>query len=153
VIKAILAFAMLLAAAACGGSGSPAAPTAPTATPTAPAAMPNVAGTWATLIRVPQGAGLMTWDLTQDGTSVSGAVEAGTTNGTRVITGTLVGSLQGDVLFFTITVPPGGYTLDATCASTVEGFGTVGRSEITGVYAGGANCLGAFNGEFLMTKQ
>jgi hypothetical protein len=151
VIRAIPALAMLLAAVACGGGGSPAAPTA-TPTP-AVAAMPNVAGTWATLIRVSQGVGLMTWDLTQDGTRVSGAVQAGTTNGTRLITGTLAGSLQGDVLFFAITVPPGGYTLDATCGSTVEGLGTVGRFEITGVYSGGANCLGAFNGEFLMTKQ
>jgi hypothetical protein len=148
VIRPVLALFILLTTVACGG-GSPSAPTAPTRTPTIPA----VAGTWATIIRVQQGAGLMTWDLAQDGTTVSGDVQAGTFNGTRMVTGALTGSLQADVLFFTITVPRGGYVLDSSCASTIEGFGNVNGAEIRGVYSGGASCAGIFNGEFLMTKQ
>jgi len=122
-------------------------------TPTPTASISAVAGTWTTIIRVQQGAGLMTWVLAQNGTVVSGDVHAGTLNGARLVTGTLAGSLQGDVLFFTITVPAGGFVFDPSCASTVEGFGNVRGSEIRGVYAGGASCAGVFNGEFVMTKQ
>jgi hypothetical protein len=86
-------------------------------------------------------------------TTVAGAVDGGTINGRRMLTGTLSGSLEADVLFFTIAVPPGGLVTDPSCSSTVEGLGTVGRAEIRGVYSGGASCLGIFNGEFLMTKQ
>jgi hypothetical protein len=148
-------FGLIAGATGCGGSS-----------PTMPGSVASANGTWTgTAVdssTAPLGAGgmmgqaamgTMTWQLTQNGSNVTGSMSfSGMPN---MMLGTLSGTLTAEEMTFTMDLPVGSM-MSGTCS--VEASGTAhmnpGTMTMTGSYSGMHSCAGAFNnGQITMTRR
>jgi hypothetical protein len=159
-IAAAAAGAILCATlAACGSS--PASPTPPPVQNT-PAAAINVTGTWNGTGSDSFGPELVTWVLTQSGTTVTGIAElkaADPSDGScgschKVRNGTFAGTLSGDMLSLSMSFPAGGDVPTPICVTDLSGTATVVDRRITASYSGTDTCEGLFaDGKIELTRQ
>lgn len=144
---------LLVAALAFGASvacskSSPASPTPPSTSTL------NLTGTWGGSAIDSTGPGVMTWQLTQSGTSVTGSVVIADSLSVTIARGTLSGTLSGSSLQFTVTIPAGGFDGNASCSGSFTGTASATASSLSGSYAGTQSCTGAFSGGAItLSKQ
>jgi hypothetical protein len=128
------------------------APTTPSAqTPTTTSAS-NISGTWNGTGSDSYSPELVTWVLTQSGTSVTGTVEfkpLDTADGScaschKVKKGTFSGTLSGSALSVAMNFPAGGDVPTPICVAGLNGTATVGDRRITATYSGTDTCEGLF---------
>jgi hypothetical protein len=141
-----------------------------TASPTAPVATQSLTGAWlgsaadssqtlgAGSMMGQASMGAMTWQLTQNGTAVTGSMTFAGSGMQGRMPGTLTGTLSGDILTFTIDMPMGSMhnVLSVTCSSRATGTALINRATMTmtGTYSGAHSCHGPFNnGQMLMTHR
>jgi hypothetical protein len=97
--------------------------------------------------------GTMTWQLTQNGSSVSGSMSfSGMPN---MVRGTFSGTMTAEEVTFTMHMPVGSM-MSGTCS--VEANGTAHMSSdtmtMTGSYSGVNSCAGVFNnGQMTMSRR
>ena len=132
-------------------------------TPTAPTtAAINLSGTWS-------GAGsdsfspeLVTWVLTQSGTTVSGTAEFKAVDASdgscgschKVKKGTFDGTLSGSTLSVSMKFPAGGDVPAPICVADLTGTATVLDRRITATYTGTDTCEGVYStGTIDLTRQ
>ena len=121
--------------------------------PTSPAT--NLTGTWRGNVTVSNVSALMTWTLTQTGTSATGPVVIALPTGVVLMNGTVAGTLSGTNLAFTVTVPPGGIVSQPGCSGQIAGANTVVSSTtMTGAYSvvNSTCATGLTNGTFTLTR-
>lgn len=157
--KRLIAAALLsLLAFACGGNSS---------TPTMPTAAASVTGTWAGTasdsttpalgpggMMGQGGMGTMTWQLTENGTSVTGTMSF-SGMASSMMRGTLSGTMSGEDMTVTMDMPAGSM-MSGTCSSHATGTMHVngGTMTMTGSYSGTNSCAGPFtNGQLTMTRR
>jgi hypothetical protein len=146
-LVATLAAACTVATIACSGKSSPSAPSTPSASL-------NLAGTWAGSASDSSGPGLMTWQLTQSGTAVTGSAVVADSLGVTVARGTLSGTLSGSSLPFTVTIPAGGFDSGPSCTGQFTGTVSATAASMSGSYSGTQSCSGAFSsGTLTLNKQ
>ncbi len=152
---------MLLAsfAAACGGndSMSPSGPTVPM----------SLTGTWAGLGSDSSSAmgagsmmgqtdmGTMTWQLMQNGATVTGPMIFSGSGMENRMAGSFLGTMAGDDMAFTMDLPAGSM-MSSGCSSKATGTARVNATTMTmtGTYSGSNSCSGAFtSGQMTMTRQ
>jgi hypothetical protein len=156
--------------AACG-SMAPALTTAPSPTAPAPAPVapppstsgPVVAsGTWTGVGSDSFSPELMTWVVTQSGTTLSGTADINAVDpadGTcgschKVKRGTLTGTLSGNAVTISMTFPAGGDVPTPICEAKLTATGTVVDRRITGTYTGTDTCEGVYaNGVMDLSRQ
>ena len=107
----------------------------------------NLTGTWSGTASDSSGPGRMTWHLTQNGSAVSGTVNATTPGGTVAFNGTISGIVTSSTLTFTITIPAGGIPVLPQCTASISGATTniIGTS-MSGTYSGTNSCTSPFTG-------
>lgn len=134
---------------------SPSSPTSSTAKAL------DVSGTW-------NGSGsdsfspeLVTWVLTQSGTTVSGTAELKAVDPLdgscgschKVKKGTFAGTLSGSSLTIAMTFPAGGDVPAPICVADLSGTATVADRRITASYTGTDTCEGVYaNGTLELTR-
>ena len=156
------AFAVVLLtwfAAACGGNS----PTTPSGL-TAPM---SVTGTWAGLgsdSSSSMGAGsmmgqadmgTMTWQLTQNESTVTGAMSFSGSGMQNRTAGSFLGTMSGDDMTLTMDLPTVSM-MSSGCSSRATGTARVNRTTMTmtGTYSGSNSCSGAFtSGQMTMTRR
>ena len=153
----IVAVVLAVFGTACGSS--------PT-TPSTSATPMSVTGTWvgsgldssstlgAGSMMGQTGAGTMTWQLTQTGSTVTGSL--GFSGMPAGMPGSFTGTMDQDDMVFTFDTPPMGAMMSSGCAAHVTG--TVHLDEqtmtMTGTYDGTNSCYGAFaDGLMTMTHR
>jgi hypothetical protein len=163
-MKMIAVAVAALFAVGCGGN-SPMAPsmTSPTST-TPPTSQSNVNGTWSgtasdsssglgTGAMMGQaGMGTMTLQMTQNGATVTGTMSHSGMNG--VMPGSFTGTLVGDQLTFTMTLPMN--SMMSACSANATGTASLNWATMTmtGVYQGTHSCSGPFaNGQMTMVRR
>jgi hypothetical protein len=151
--------AVLLAsfAAACGGNAS----MSPSAAST------SVAGVWAgsgsdssssmgaNSMMGQADMGTMTWQLTQNGSTVSGPMSFGGSGMQGRMPGAFLGTMSGDDMTFTMDMPTS-TMMSSGCASRATGTAHVNRTTMTmtGTYSGSNSCSGAFtSGQMSMNRR
>ena len=149
----LLVCALLVADACAGGdsgsSGSP-SPGAPSGTQS------TLSGTWTGNASDSSGSGVISWQLSESGTSFSGSATIGDTrtgvNGRGSISGTVSG---GASITFSISIPAGGFDNPfGSCSANLSGTGQASSSSITGTYSGANSCSGDVgSGQFTVTKS
>jgi hypothetical protein len=125
-------------------------------TPTPPETTVN--GTWKGSLPVQDVTADMSWTLTQVNGAVTGPVLVLLPNGVVLLNGSLVGTLAGSVLTYTISVSAGGIPTQPTCTGQMTGTMTVSlavTSTMTGPMAvTSSNCSPPFaGGTVTLTKQ
>lgn len=132
--------------------------------PAAPSPSVSVAGTWNGTGDDSQGVTIVTWALTQTGTSVSGTVKTQAVDPTdgscnschRNKTGTFSGTISGTTLTLTMFFAAGG-TGDPTpaCTATLTGIASrIAEDTLTAAYSGADSCEGPFmNGTLAMARH
>jgi hypothetical protein len=97
----------------------------------------------------------MTWVMAQSAGAISAPVTAKTALGIVIFNGTLLGTLAGTSLTFTISVPAGGVSGFSDCTAKIDGTASgVSSSTISGTYTGTNSCSGPFtDGRFSLSKQ
>ncbi len=159
--------------AACG-SMTPAMTTAPSPAAPVPSAAPSpvapppasgpavVSGTWAGMGSDSFSPELMTWVVTQSGTTLSGTAQMNAVDpadGTcgschKVKRGTLTGTLSGNAVTISMTFPAGGDVPTPICEASLTATGTVADRRITGTYSGSDTCEGIYsNGVIELARQ
>ena len=116
----------------------------------------NLTGTWSGTAIDASGQVVMTWQLLQSGSAVTGTVIATTNVGAPVYTGgTVTGTLSGTGLTFTVTIPAGSISGLPECSLTLSGsLPDVLANSMAGTYTGTHSCLGAvLNGRLALVKQ
>lgn len=103
------------------------------------------------------GMGGMTWQLTQDGSRVTGTMRFTGTPGFQMpigmMPGTFTGTIDGDQITFTMTMPSGSM-MSAICTAQATGVARITGNTMTGSYSGTNSCMGAFtNGQLTLTRQ
>jgi hypothetical protein len=169
-VRLLLAVAALtFLAAACGSQSMPARATSPTApttptTPPTPTSPPSVAGVWTGTSVDSQGTTVITWNVAQTDTQVSGTVEThapdpndGSCNAChRNKRGTFSGTIAGDVLTLTLQFAAG-VDGDPTpiCSATMTGSASgLTTGSLAGSYTGSDTCEGSFgSGTLAMTRK
>ena len=124
--------------------------------PTEPTTPPSsFAGTWRGNVTVTNVTAVMTWTLTQTGTSVSGPVVIALPTGVVLMNGTVGGTVSGSSLIYTITVPPGGVATQPGCSGQISGASALtATTTMTGTYSVNSACnTGLTNGSFTLTRQ
>ena len=124
--------------------------------PTEPTNPPSsFAGTWRGNVTVSNVTAVMTWTLTQTGTSVSGPVVIALPTGVVLMNGTVAGTVSGSSLTYTITVPAGGVVTQPGCSGQITGASALSSTTtMTGTYAVSSACnTGLTNGTFTLTRQ
>ena len=138
-------------AAACGGNASMSS--------SAPTAQMSVAGAWAGIgsdSSSSMGAGsmmgqadmgTMTWQLTQNGSTVTGPMSFSGSGMQGRMAGSLLGTMSGDDMTFTMDMPMGSM-MSSGCSSRATGTAHLNRTAMTmtGTYNGSHSCSGAFTG-------
>ena len=147
-------------AAACGGNTSSMGPTGPTA-------QTGMTGTWAGIgsdSSSSMGAGsmmgqtdmgTMSWQLTQNGSTVTGAMSFSGSGMPGRMAGSFVGTMSGDDMTFTMDMPTSSM-MSPGCSSRATGTAHVNRTTMTmtGTYSGSNSCSGAFaNGQMSMNRR
>ena len=124
-------------------------PTQPTDSPS------SFAGTWRGNVTVTNVTAVMTWTLSQTGTSVSGPVVIALPTGVVLMNGTVGGTVSGSSLIYTITVPPGGVVTQPGCSGQISGASALtATTTMTGTYSVTSACnTGLTNGAFTLTRQ
>lgn len=167
----LLASACVIAAAiACGSSVTMPSSTTPQATMTTTTAITTpittgaLGGVWRGTGSDSQGATIVTWTLTQTGSTVSGAVKTQAVNPNdgscgschRNKSGTFSGSIDGATLMLTMHFAAGADG-DPTpeCDATLSGSASMpAANQLTAIYSGADSCEGPFlNGNLPMTRQ
>ena len=123
--------------------------------PTEPTTAPSsFAGTWRGNITVSGVTAVMTWTLSQTGTSVSGPVVIALPTGAVLLNGTIGGTVSGSSLTYTITVPPGGVVTQPGCSGQISGASALSSTTtMTGTYSVNSACTtGLSNGSFTLTR-
>ena len=162
-IAAAVTGALLCASlAACGSpSASPASPTPPPVQSPPPTAV-NVTGTWSGTGSDSFGRELVTWVLTQSGTTVTGTAALDAVDPAdgscdschKVRKGTLAGTLSGSSLSLSMSFPAGGDVPTPICVTDLRGTATVLDRRITASYDGTDTCEGVFsNGTIELTRR
>jgi len=156
--------------AACGSMApalttapSPAAPApAPVAPPPSTSGPVVVSGTWTGMGSDSFSPELMTWVVTQSGTTLSGTADINAVapaDGTcgschKVKRGTLTGTLSGNAVTISMTFPAGGDVPTPICEANLTATGTVVDRRITGTYTGADTCEGVYsNGVMDLSRQ
>jgi hypothetical protein len=141
--------AAALTAGGCAGSS--------TVAPTTPAPV-NVTGTWSGDVSVMDTTARMTWTLTQSGTTVTGPVLVGLSNGVVLLNGFLTGTMANSALTYTISVGPDGVPTQPTCAGQLGGTMTANIALVSTLSGSTAvissNCTAPFpGGPLTLTRQ
>jgi hypothetical protein len=126
------------------------APTPSAQIPSATAS--NISGMWNGTGSDSYSPELVTWVLTQSGTSVTGTVEfkpLDASDGScaschKVKKGTFSGTLSGSALSVAMNFPAGGDVPTPICVADLNGTATVGDRRITATYSGTDTCEGLF---------
>ncbi len=138
-------------AGACGGSS----PTGPSGS----MGSASMAGTWAgtgvdSSTSLGAGSmmgqadmGTMTWQLTQNGSAVSGPINFSGSGMPGRMPGSFRGAMSGDDMTFTIEMPASSM-MSAGCSSRATGTAHLNRATMTmtATYSGSNSCYGAFSG-------
>jgi hypothetical protein len=127
------------------------APT-PLAQPPSSTAALNISGTWNGTGSDSFSQELVTWVLTQSGTSVTGTVDfkpVDPSDGScaschKVKKGTFAGTLSGTTLSVAMKFPAGGDVPTPICVADLNGTATVDDRRITATYTGADTCEGFF---------
>ena len=137
---------MVLISIGCGDE-LPTEPTNPTT---------NLTGTWRGNITVSNVSAVMTWTLTQTGSSVTGPVLIALPTGIVLMNGTVSGTVSGNIFPFTLTVPPGGILTQPGCSGQITGTNTlIAATTLSGTYtvASSTCTTGLTSGTFTLTRQ
>ncbi len=142
--------------AACGSSSSPTTPgSVVTGTWSGSATDSTTAALGSGGMMGQGGMGTMTWQLTQSGSNVTGAVRfAGMASG--MMAGTISGTMSGQDMTFTVDMPAGSMMMGGTCSahSTGTAHMDAGAMTMAGNYSGTNSCAGSFNnGQMTMTRR
>jgi hypothetical protein len=127
------------------------APTPLAQTPSSTAGL-NISGTWNGTGSDSYSPELVTWVLTQSGTSVTGTVDfkpVDPSDGScaschKVKKGTFAGTLSGTTLSVAMKFPAGGDVPTPICLADLNGTATVDDRRITATYTGTDTCEGLF---------
>jgi hypothetical protein len=107
----------------------------------------NVSGAWNGTASDSTGPGQLTWRLTQNGTSFTGAltiVDSGTNVSGR---GSVSGTVSGTAVHFTMSVPAGSFDRPYDeCSADLSGEAQASGSSLTGTYSGVNSCSGTVTG-------
>jgi len=163
-MKTFVVLALGLCLAACGGSNS--TPTSPSPSPSPSPQPMTLTGVWvgtaSDSTTSMMGGGMMgggsmmngmSWQLSQDGTTVAGSM--GFSEYQSGMMGAVSGTVSGNTLTFTMTMPMGSMPM-AGCSATANGTMQMNLSgkEMTGTYSGSDSCSGPFtNGQMTMTRR
>ena len=145
-----------LFAAACGSNAN---------APTSPSSSSSLTGTWAGTatdsstsalggggMMGQAGMGTMTWQLTENGSSVTGTMSFSGMPST-MMKGTLSGTMSGQDMTFTMNMPSGSM-MSGSCIAQATGTMHFNGSTMTGTYSGMNSCDGPFtNGQMAMTRH
>jgi hypothetical protein len=99
--------------------------------------------------------GAMTWQLTQNGPTLTGPMSFSGSGMQGRMPGSFVGTMSGDEMTFTMDMPTNSM-MSSVCSSHATGTAHVNRTTmtITGTYGGSNSCSGAFaNGQMTMTRR
>ena len=95
----------------------------------------------------------MTWELSQSGRQVTGSLRLDFL-GLVSATGTVSGTLNGDMLDYQMRSPIGAISNAPTCASTATGTASVSSGVIDGTYSGTNTCYGDYtDGRITLDRQ
>ena len=100
--------------------------------------------------------GTMTWQLTQNGSMVTGSMSFSGSGMHGRMPGSFVGTMSGDDMTFTMDMPAGSMMMGGTCSahSTGTAHMDAGAMTMTGNYSGTNSCAGSFNnGQMTMTRR
>jgi hypothetical protein len=160
----IIAVCLGATLSSCGSS--PSAPSAPTPTPAAPVAPApaavGVSGTWSGSGFDSFGPELVTWILTQSGTTIAGTARFDAVNPAdgscgschKVKRGTVTGTITGSSLSVTMKFPAGGDVPTPLCVVDLSGSATVIDRRMMANYTGTDTCEGFFSdGKIELTLQ
>ena len=98
----------------------------------------------------------MTWQLTQNGTALSGSAAITETNQGITGNGSMTGTVTGSSFTFSLSVAAGGFSGSAaSCTASITGNGsTLSATTITATYSGSNSCGGAVSsGQITLSKQ
>jgi hypothetical protein len=105
---------------------------------------------------------LVTWVISQSGTTVSGTVALRAVDPSdgscgschKVKNGTLTGMLSGSTLTVSMRFPPGGDVPAPICEANLNATGTITDQRITATYTGTDTCEGVYsNGVIELARQ
>ena len=116
----------------------------------------SLTGTWRGNITVGNVSAVMTWTLTQAGSSVTGPVLIALPTGLVLMNGTVSGTVSGNNFPFTLTVPPGGIVTQPGCSGQITGTNTLtSATAMNGSYtvASSTCTTGLTTGTFTLTRQ
>ena len=122
---------------------------------TGPSDVPaGLAGDWSGTAEDSSGAGHMTWRLSQVEGWFSGSVHLIEDSTSALGYGSVTGTVEGTTVAFSITIPAGGFSTPyAHCTATLAGTATLGRTRMTGTFAGLNSCSGAVSdGTFTLVR-
>ena len=141
----ILCLAPLAIITACAGAQTATAPTPPA----------TLAGRWSGTADDNSGTGLMTWQVSLSGASLSGIVTVVEPTSRVTGQGTLSGTFDGRQIAFTLSIPTGGFGSPyESCAATVSGTATAELWLLTGTYTGTNTCSGEVtSGQLTLNRQ
>lgn len=143
--------------AACGGSSTPTSPmstTSITGTWVGTATDSSTAGLGSGGMMGQSGMGTMTWQLTQNGSNITGSMSFSGMPST-MMHGTVSGAMSGQDVTLTMDMPAGtmmtaGCSVHSTGTAHVDGA----MMTMTGIYTGTNSCAGPFsNGQMTMTRR
>lgn len=101
------------------------------------------------------GMGTMIWQLTQNGSTVTGSMSFSGSGMQGRMPGSLLGTMSGDDMTFTMDMPARSM-MSSGCSSRATGTAHVNRSTMTmtGTYSGSHSCSGAFtDGQMTMARR
>jgi hypothetical protein len=99
--------------------------------------------------------GTMTWQLTQNGSTVTGPMSFAGAGMQGRMPGSFLGTMSGDDMTFTMDMPSSSM-MSSGCSSRATGTAHVNRTTMTmtGTYSGSNSCSGAYtNGQLTMTRR
>jgi len=99
--------------------------------------------------------GTMTWQLTQNGSAVTGPMSFSGSGMHGRMPGAFTGTMSGDVMTFTMDMPSGSM-MSAGCSARATGTAHLdpSRMTMTATYGGSHSCTGAFaNGQMTMSRR
>jgi hypothetical protein len=166
IVARIIAACLGAMLSSCGTSSAPSAPASPTA-PAAPSPAPGpapsgVSGTWSGRGSDSFGPELVTWILTQSGTTISGTAQFNAVDPAdgscgschKVKRGTVTGTITGSSLTVTMKFPAGGDVPTPICVVDLSGSATVIERRMMADYTGTDSCEGFFSdGKIELTLQ
>jgi hypothetical protein len=167
---AMLLGALVVWLSACGSMSSPITATSNPVTPSPVAPNPAapgpgavvLGGTWSGTGSDSFSPELITWMITQSGTTLSGTVEINAvdpTDGTcgschKVKKGTLSGTLSASTVTIAMKFPAGGDVPAPICEADLSATGTLDDRRIRATYTGSDTCEGMYsNGVMELTRQ